>query len=249
MSQEKIKQENKEINNTNPTSKSPKNSSNSSEMSSESPVSTSTSQSFFNTRQANFTQVIQKSDKNNQIEVQSFLNACKFFAEVYDVIGGTTFAPLKADVMGNVTKLQNKAKEYQVETIEEIVEFEINKKTTTSKGSGTDALVWLKRGLWLFCQFLTNVLNGEENAQKAFSKSYDVTLAKHHNFIVKRLFSVGLMAFPSWETLMPLFLTKHEKSEGTEKEVLHKHLSVYLGGMRPLLEQLDLFYVGKGLSN
>jgi len=209
----------------------------------------SQSVSFFNSRQVTFKNVQINESISNFIDSTSFLDACRNFAEVYDVIGGTTFAPLKSDVMGNVNKLEGKCKEYNLNTVEELVQHEINKKTTTSKGSATDALVWLKRGLWLFCQFLTNVVNGEENAQKAFSTSYDATLSKHHNFVVRRLFSVGLMAFPSWETLLPLFLTKHEENEGSKKDVLMGHIQEYLAGMRPLLEQLDIYYMSKGLPN
>jgi len=205
------------------------------------------SKSFFNTRTTTFSQVQKSSDE--KVDADSFLQACRAFAEVYDVIGGTTFAPLKADVIGNVVKLEGKVKDYNVKTLEEIVEHELKQNSTKAKGSGTDALVWLKRGLWLFCQFLTNVVNGEENAQKAFKSSYETTLAKHHNFVVKRLFSVGLMAFPSWETLMPLFLTHHDESEGERKDVIFEHLKEYLGGMRPLLEDLDLFYMSHKLAN
>lgn len=211
--------------------------------------STMASESFFNTRKVAFGDVTKNQAINDYVDSESFLQACKEFAEVYDRIGGTTFAPLKSDVMGNVNKLVGKCKEYNLTTIEQLVEFEVTKNTTTAKGSATDALVWLKRGLWLFCQFLTNVVNGEENAQRAFSSSYDTTLAKHHNFFVRKLFSAGLLAFPSWETLMPLFLTKYDPSEGDKKTVLMAHIKNYLDAMRPLLEQLDMFYMSKKLAN
>merc|ERR1712088_287423 len=153
------------------------------------------SKSFFNTRTTTFSQVQKSSDE--KVDADSFLQACRAFAEVYDVIGGTTFAPLKADVIGNVVKLEGKVKDYNVKTLEEIVEHELKQNSTKAKGSGTDALVWLKRGLWLFCQFLLNVVNGERDAQKAFSSSYNKILAPHHNYFVRKLFNVGLMAFPS----------------------------------------------------
>lgn len=210
------------------------------------------SESFFNTRPVDFSHVITL--PNDGVEIQTFLNACRHFSDVYDIIGGATFKPLKSDVMGNVTKLENKAKEYNLNSdsthsIQELVAYEIKNKSTTAKGSATDALVWLKRGLWLFCQFLSNVIDGEEDAQKAFSSSYSATLSKHHNFIVRGIVNTALKAFPGWEKLMPLFLTKHDQSEGTDKQVILKHIAEYLRFMRPLLEKLDAFYLENGLSN
>lgn len=205
------------------------------------------SESFFNSRQVDFSHVIIL--ETGGIDTKTFLDACRYFSDVYDVIGGATFSPLKGDVMGNVTKLENKAKEYNLRTIQELVSYEIAKRTTTSKGSATDALVWLKRGLWLFCQFLSNVIDGEEDAQKAFSSSYNATLSKHHNFIVRGIVGTALRAFPGWEKLMPLFLTKHDKTEGSDKEVIMRHIGEYLKHMRPLLEKLDLFYLDNKLVN
>jgi len=203
--------------------------------------------SFWNSRPHHFGNLTPNSA--NEVDVESFLKACEEFSAVYDLIGGSTFAPLKSDVMGNVNKIRGKAKEYNnLQTIEQIVQFEIDNKTTTKKGSATDACMWLRRGLWLFCKFLLNVVNGEADAKVAFSSAYDQTLSKHHNFIVRKVVNVMLVAFPSWESLMPVFLTKHDEAEGTMKEVLMKHIREYVDNMQPSLEKLDEFYVGNKLS-
>ena len=46
------------------------------------------------------------------------------------------------------------------DTLEKILENEINNGTTESKGSATDALLWLKRGLWMMVKFMQSMLNG-----------------------------------------------------------------------------------------
>lgn len=209
---------------------------------------TMSSISFWNSRPHHFGNLT-KTSNTNQIHVETFLKACEEFSAVYDLIGGSTFAPLKSDVMGNVNKIRGKAKEYNnMESIEEIVQYEIDNKTTTKKGSATDACMWLRRGLWLFCQFLSNVVNGQEDAKIAFSSAYNDTLSKHHNFIVRKVVNVMLVAFPSWESLMPVFLTKHDESEGSMKEVLMRHIRAYVEDMQPSLEKLDQFYVNNKLS-
>jgi len=37
---------------------------------------------------------------------------------------------------------------------------EIKSGTTTAKGSATDALLWLKRGLWMMAKFMRSMING-----------------------------------------------------------------------------------------
>ena len=45
-------------------------------------------------------------------------------------------------------------------TLELILQVEIDAKSTEAKGSATDALLWLKRGLWMMARFLRGLLDG-----------------------------------------------------------------------------------------
>jgi hypothetical protein len=59
------------------------------------------------------------------------------------------------------------------------------------KQTATEGLMWLLRGLSFTCTALQNSqANKTEELSAAFSKSYDGTLKKHHNFMVKGVFSV-----------------------------------------------------------
>jgi hypothetical protein len=74
------------------------------------------------------------------------------------------------------------------ETLESLVENEKGEKKRTA----TEGLLWLLRGLSFTCKALQNAQNNKaEELAAAFTKSYDGTLKKFHNFVVKGIFSVS----------------------------------------------------------
>jgi hypothetical protein len=73
-------------------------------------------------------------------------------------------------------------------TLESLVENEKGEKKRTA----TEGLLWLLRGLSFTCKALQNAQsNKAEELAAAFTKSYDGTLKKFHNFVVKGIFSVS----------------------------------------------------------
>lgn len=73
-------------------------------------------------------------------------------------------------------------------TLELLVENEKGEKKRTA----TEGLLWLLRGLSFTCKALQAAQsNPSEELSAAFNKSYDATLQKFHNFIVKGIFSVS----------------------------------------------------------
>lgn len=65
------------------------------------------------------------------------------------------------------------------------------------KRTATEGLMWLLRGLSFTCQALQNAQgNKSEELAAAFTKSYEGTLKKFHNFVVKGIFSVGVPSRP-----------------------------------------------------
>lgn len=66
------------------------------------------------------------------------------------------------------------------------------------------SLLWLTRLLELLEQFLTNVLEDEtcdDNLKHYLKKAYKATLEKHHNFIVREMFSLAYRLIPSRKEL------------------------------------------------
>lgn len=57
--------------------------------------------------------------------------------------------------------------------------------------------MWLLRGLSFTCKALQNAqANKTEELSVAFNKSYEGTLKKFHNFVVKGIFSVSAKIIP-----------------------------------------------------
>ena len=72
-------------------------------------------------------------------------------------------------------------------TLESLVDNEKNEK----KRVATEGLLWLLRGLSFTCKALQNAqADASEELAAAFTKSYEITLKKFHNFVVKGVFSV-----------------------------------------------------------
>lgn len=69
--------------------------------------------------------------------------------------------------------------------------------------TATDALVWLKRGLWCIEKFFENMLRSEEkNPSLAFQLAYDETLRKYHDTIVGYMVSTAMSLTPKYETIV-----------------------------------------------
>jgi hypothetical protein len=111
-------------------------------------------------------------------------------------------------------------------TLQGLVRAEMAAGSTTASGSGTDALLWLKRWVRSFalviweafferdrCRcfwlthharalsfirvFLAEFLKGQSDLTVAASTAYEATLRKYHNFIVRGIFSVSVF-FHNW---------------------------------------------------
>jgi len=207
------------------------------------------SKSFFSTRTTTFGDV--KFDAQHRIEIKDFLEACTAFSELYDLLGGKVFTPLKGDITGNIVKVRNHAEKENINTLEELVQNELDKKTDKKAGSATDALLWLKRGLSLFCKFLTKIVEQREQADpgKTFYEAYDETLSKVHNFVVRKVVGTMVYGLPALDTLIMKLLTEHDPNDGPKEEVVLRHLEDYISTMTPVLDQLDAFYTSKGLKN
>ena len=150
--------------------------------------------SFFSQVKQNFVEV----PEDGQIVTETFLDACSEIVPFFDVLGATAFAPVKADLNGNITKLRNKflTNPIQFNTLQGIVNIEIEAKTTKAKNSATDALLWLKRALSFIRVFFEEVLKMEEDLSKCVNAAYEGSLKQFHGWMVKKIFSLAMMAVP-----------------------------------------------------
>lgn len=133
------------------------------------------------------------------IKTETFLNACRGILPVLDVLGPTTFAPVKSDISGNIAKIAARlqADPLQNVTLQNMVRLEMMKRTTKASGSATDALLWLKRALEFICVFLKQVAEvTDESLSEPAGVAYAATLSRYHGWMVRGIFSLAMKSVP-----------------------------------------------------
>uniref|UniRef100_T1J5J3 Pleckstrin homology domain-containing family A member 8 n=1 Tax=Strigamia maritima TaxID=126957 RepID=T1J5J3_STRMM len=151
---------------------------------------------FFSILQVSFISVVP--DERQFIPTKIFLEACRSLTSIFDILGSTTFLPVKLDLNGNINKLYKKY-EKNVDgfsTIQELIHSEIDSKTTRSSNSATDALLWLKRGLAFIFEILNIFLSGEQNFTTCGFMAYDKTLKPYHGWVLRGAFALASKALP-----------------------------------------------------
>ncbi|KAI5624449.1 glycolipid transfer protein-like [Silurus asotus] len=122
-----------------------------------------------------------------------------------DSLGFKVFAPIKADINGNITKIKAvyDSDPVKYETLQKMLEAE---KTMYGsewpKAGATLALMWLKRGLRFIQILLQSLADGERDENNPnhirvnITKAYEQALKKYHGWIVQKIFKAALLAAP-----------------------------------------------------
>ncbi|KAL9105626.1 MAG: hypothetical protein Q9227_009238 [Pyrenula ochraceoflavens] len=133
--------------------------------------------------------------ENNGIVTKDFLEAAESLTSLFDLLGSVAFTPVKNDMLGNIKKIRERqlAAPNESGTLQSLVVNEL--KTKSHKAS--EGLLWLTRGLDFTAQALRqNVSNPSEELAASFRGAYKNTLAPHHSFMVKPIFSAAMSATP-----------------------------------------------------
>jgi len=180
--------------------------------------------------------------EDGKIVTSSFLDACSEIVPFFDVLGSTAFSPVKKDINGNIAKLRTKynTNPEKFHTLQDIVNSEIEEKTTKAKNSATDALLWLKRALCFIHVFLQDVLTGEQDLCKCATKAYEQSLKKFHGWMVQKIFSLAMKAVPYRKDFM-----KALGPEATEEEIL-KDIKEVVDEMTLNIDNINNFYQETG---
>ncbi|KAI3654304.1 hypothetical protein MP228_001023 [Amoeboaphelidium protococcarum] len=162
---------------------------------------------------------------SNGVEVAKFLAATEDLIKLFDFLNGTAFAPVKSDMNGNVKKIREKYNQdpQQYSTLEAIVKAE----SSLPKGKvASEGLLWLNRGLDFTSSALRrNVDNPTEELNVSFTKAYEGTLQKHHNFLIRPVFALAMKACP--------YRTEFYKKLGGDDE------AATMAKLKPWLEALE----------
>lgn len=198
---------------------------------------------WFDTHKVHFEEVLILSDEG--ISTIEFLDASEATTTLFDLLGSVAFTPVKNDMMGNVTKIRERhraAPEGSV-TIQQLVKTEL----ASNSHKATEGLVWLVRGLDFTAQALradlttnASVSATEQKPAKeladGFRASYKNTLAPHHGFLVKPIFSAAMSATP-YRRDFYLRLG----GEGTHPETTRQALEKWVAALEQRVAVLKVF--------
>uniref|UniRef100_A0A8C9QT64 Pleckstrin homology domain-containing family A member 8 n=1 Tax=Scleropages formosus TaxID=113540 RepID=A0A8C9QT64_SCLFO len=205
---------------------------------------------FFSTMGHRFSDI--RLEDNNGIPTQAFLDSCYAIVPVLDKLGPTVFAPVKIDFVGNIKKIHQKfmSDPSSYPTLQAIVMHELKMEEAQVRNSATEALLWLKRGLWFLKEFLSEVDAGQKDIHAALNSAYGKTLRQYHGWVVRGVFALALRAAPSYSafTAALVSLEGDEQKEGFIHS-MHRDLGVYLPAMERQLAILDALYEEYGLES
>eukprot|EP00055_Hartaetosiga_balthica_P012157 m.58220 g.58220 ORF g.58220 m.58220 type:complete len:565 (-) comp7854_c0_seq1:2842-4536(-) len=160
------------------------------------------------------------------ISTADFINCTKHILPFIDALG-TTFKPVRMDISSNISRLEEEYNKDMLNrsSLNTLVKHEKEQGTHKRSSSATEALLFLCRALEFVQHLLLELSDGNEDLYTAACDSYENTLKKHHNWIVKNIFSVALRALPSYSTLFP-HLSLEASREQTMFEMKHFALGI-----------------------
>ncbi|KAM9392709.1 glycolipid transfer protein [Pholidichthys leucotaenia] len=142
---------------------------------------------------------------DRQVETRPFLEAVSYLPPFFDCLGSTIFAPIKADMSGNITKIKAvyDTNPGRFKTLQQILEAEKEMHGGEwPKVGATLALMWLKRGLRFIQVLLQSLVDGEKDEKNPnfirvnVTKAYEIALKRYHGWLVQQLFKAALFAVP-----------------------------------------------------
>ncbi|XP_028313869.1 glycolipid transfer protein [Gouania willdenowi] len=170
---------------------------------------------------------------DRQVETRPFLEAVSYLPPFFDCLGSTIFAPIKADISGNVMKIKAvyDTNPLRFKTLQQILESEKEMHGGEwPKAGATLALMWLKRGLKFIQVLLQSLVDGERDNNNPnhirvnVTKAYDMALRKHHSWLVQQLFKAALFAAPYRSDFMKALSKGRDVKEEQCLEKIRKFL-------------------------
>ncbi|KAH0588728.1 hypothetical protein H2248_004533 [Termitomyces sp. 'cryptogamus'] len=183
------------------------------------------------------------------VDTLAFLEAAEGLVGIFDLLGSTAFSVVQNDIKGNIAKVRARydAARNLSGTLEKLVENEKMEKKRTA----TEGLLWLLRGLSFTCKALQNSqANKTEELADAFAKSYEGTLKRFHNFVVKGIFAVAMKACPYRADFYKKLAADPSGGPPASQEKLDEELNKWLAALDAIVARVEAFYekgsYGKG---
>ncbi|XP_053727419.1 glycolipid transfer protein [Synchiropus splendidus] len=184
---------------------------------------------------------------DKQVETRPFLEAVSYIPSFFDCLGPTIFAPIKADLSGNIMKIKAvyDTNPVRFKTLQHILEAEkeIHGSNWPRVGA-TVALLWLKRGLRFVQVVLQSLVDGEKDDTNPnlirvnVTKAYEMSLRKYHGWFVQQLFKAALYAAPYKSE----FLKALSKGRDVKEEECLEKIKKFLVNFSPTVDAIYELY-------
>ncbi|XP_062238410.1 glycolipid transfer protein [Platichthys flesus] len=170
---------------------------------------------------------------DRQVETRPFLEAVSYLPPFFDCLGSTVFAPIKADISGNIAKIKAvfDTNPGRFKTLQQILEAEKEMHGAGWPNVGaTLALMWLRRGLRFIQVFLQSLVDGDKDENNPnlirvnIAKAHEIALKKYHGWFVQQLFKAALYAAPYKSDFLKALSKGREVKEEECLEKIRKFL-------------------------
>jgi len=185
---------------------------------------------FFNTCKRNFKDVPVVDGKINTTE---FLEAAESVVLLFEVLGNTAFVPVQKDMTSNIKKIRDAqlARPASSGTLQEIVD---------SDPKAAEGLLWLNRGLEFTSLALRKNVDSDEELSDSFTSSYVESLKKHHNMLVRGIFSVAMRACP--------YRNEFYKKLGDDQAAVDAEMREWLAALEEIVKILNAYLAQKKIK-
>ena len=185
------------------------------------------------------------------LPAETFLKIARGFYPLLDALG-VAFAPAKADVRGNVDRLEKGSEVWNCVDLSELVLKEKARGEHEGKASLAKGMLWLKRFLEFVVALVDNLTTSSAQegddvggrakmeTKEAAKQAYEKTLNPYHGFVSSSAFSV-VLSFPPTRVNFIAAL-------GGE-EVLEKDGRWMVEHFGPILKKIDCFLTENGLND
>ncbi|KAG6873527.1 hypothetical protein C0995_014397 [Termitomyces sp. Mi166 len=183
------------------------------------------------------------------VDTLAFLEAAEGLVGLFDLLGSAAFSVVQNDLKGNIAKVR--ARYDAAPNVSGTLEILVENEKMEKKRTATEGLLWLLRGLSFTCKALQNSqANKTEELAAAFTKSYEGTLKKFHNFVVKGIFAVAMKACPYRADFYKKLAADPSGGPPATQEKLDENLNRWLAALDAIVTRVETFYekggYGKG---
>lgn len=170
-------------------------------------------------------------EEEEDIRLEDYLNSYEELNKFFHLMG-TVFGFVSKDLKSKIDILSEQLREDNTnfETARKMIEYEKSNNLLYKNGytSGSRTLLRLHRGLDFIRLFLKSVgeLKDEDNTATACRQAYDITLAKHHPFLIRKGAQIAMYTMPTRQELLRKVCGNNEEHVQNTINILPKTLEV-----------------------